>query len=108
MEAIRLIDAAQLKKDRGGFAPGDTVKVAVKAVEGGKERLQAFEGGVIRKRGGGAGASCRGRGGGGGRRGRGGGARGAVGGDPGPGGPHGGGGGQEAGGARRTGAALRP
>lgn len=57
MEAIRLIDAAQLKKDRGGFAPGDTVKVAVKVVEGEKERLQAFEGVVIRKRGGGASAS---------------------------------------------------
>ena len=57
MEAIRLIDAAQLKKDRGGFAPGDTVKVSVKVVEGEKERLQAFEGVVIRKRGGGASAS---------------------------------------------------
>ena len=57
MEAIRIVDAAEMKKDRGGFAPGDTVKVFVKVVEGEKERLQAFEGVVIRKRGGGAGAS---------------------------------------------------
>ena len=57
MEAIRIVDAGELKKDRGGFAPGDTVRVSVKVVEGEKERLQAFEGVVIRKRGGGAGAS---------------------------------------------------
>ena len=57
MEAIRLVDAGQLKKDRGGFAPGDTVRVQVKVVEGEKERLQAFEGVVIRKRGEGVGAS---------------------------------------------------
>jgi large subunit ribosomal protein L19 len=57
MEAIRIVDAAELKRDRGGFAPGDTVKVFVKVVEGEKERLQAFEGVVIRRRGGGAGAS---------------------------------------------------
>ena len=52
MEAIRIVDAGELKKDRGGFAPGDTVKVWVKVIEGEKERLQAFEGVVIRKRGG--------------------------------------------------------
>jgi len=57
MEAIKLVEAGQLKKDRGGFDPGDTVKVSVKVIEGEKERLQAFEGVVIRKRGGGAGAS---------------------------------------------------
>ncbi|HYB41527.1 MAG TPA: 50S ribosomal protein L19 [Candidatus Methylomirabilis sp.] len=57
MEAIRIVDAAELKKDRGGFEPGDTVKVSVKVIEGEKERLQAFEGVVIRRRGGGAGAS---------------------------------------------------
>jgi large subunit ribosomal protein L19 len=57
MEAIRIVDAGELKKDRGGFKPGDTVKVLVKVVEGEKERLQAFEGVVIRKRGGGAGES---------------------------------------------------
>src|SRR2546428_3280560 len=57
MQAIHIVDAGQLKKDRGGFAPGDTVKVLVKVIEGEKERLQAFEGVVIRRRGGGAGAS---------------------------------------------------
>ena len=57
MEAIRIVDAGELKKDRGGFVPGDTVRVMVKVIEGEKERLQAFEGVVIRKRGGGAGAS---------------------------------------------------
>jgi large subunit ribosomal protein L19 len=57
MEAIQIVDAAELKRDRGGFNPGDTVRVSVKVVEGEKERLQAFEGVVIRRRGGGAGAS---------------------------------------------------
>ena len=53
MEAIRIVDAAALKKDRTGFGPGDTVRVQVKVVEGEKERLQAFEGVVIRRKGGG-------------------------------------------------------
>ena len=57
MQAIRIVEAGQLKKDRGGFEPGDTIRVSVKVVEGEKERLQAFEGVVIRKRGGGTGAS---------------------------------------------------
>ena len=57
MEAIKIVEAGQLKKDRGGFGPGDTVRVSVKVIEGEKERLQAFEGVVIRKRGGGAGTS---------------------------------------------------
>src|SRR4029434_7720419 len=57
MDAIRLVEAGQLKKDRAGFGPGDTVRVQVKVVEGEKERLQAFEGVVIRKRGEGVGAS---------------------------------------------------
>ena len=51
MDAIRLVEAGQLKKDRNGFAPGDTVRVQVKVVEGEKERTQAFEGVVIRRRG---------------------------------------------------------
>ena len=57
MDAIRLVEAGQLKKDRNGFAPGDTVRVQVKVIEGEKERTQAFEGVVIRKRGEGARAS---------------------------------------------------
>ena len=57
MDAIRLVEAGQLKKDRDGFGPGDTVRVHVKVVEGEKERTQLFEGVVIRKRGDGARAS---------------------------------------------------
>jgi len=57
MDAIRVVEAGQLKKDREGFVPGDTVRVQVKVVEGEKERIQAFEGVVIRKRGEGARAS---------------------------------------------------
>jgi large subunit ribosomal protein L19 len=57
MDAIRLVEAAQLKKDRDGFAPGDTVRVHVRVVEGEKERTQIFEGIVIRKRGEGVKAS---------------------------------------------------
>jgi large subunit ribosomal protein L19 len=51
MDVIRLVEAAHLRKDRDGFVPGDTVRVHVKVVEGEKERIQAFEGVVIRKRG---------------------------------------------------------
>src|ERR1700738_3046702 len=51
MEAIRIVEAGDLKKDRGGFKPGDTVKVMVKVVEGEKGRLQGFGGGVVRRRG---------------------------------------------------------
>ena len=57
MQAIRIVEAGQLKKDRGGLVPGDTVRVSVKVVEGEKERIQVFEGVLIRKRGDGASAS---------------------------------------------------
>jgi len=57
MEAIRIVEAGELKKDRNTFVPGDTIRVSVKVIEGEKERLQAFEGVVIRKRGDGVGAS---------------------------------------------------
>ena len=57
MDAIRLVEAGHLKKDRQGFSPGDTVRVHVRVVEGEKERIQLFEGVVIRKRGEGGRAS---------------------------------------------------
>jgi len=57
MDAIRVVEAGQLRKDRNTFGPGDTVRVQVKVIEGEKERTQAFEGVVIRKRGEGARAS---------------------------------------------------
>jgi len=52
-----LVEAAQLRKDRNGFVPGDTVRVHVRVIEGEKERTQVFEGIVIRKRGEGVKAS---------------------------------------------------
>ena len=33
MQAIHIVEAGQLKKDRGGFEPGDTIRVSVKVVE---------------------------------------------------------------------------
>jgi large subunit ribosomal protein L19 len=44
---IQQLEAEQLKQDLPAFAPGDTVRVQVKVVEGARERLQAFEGVVI-------------------------------------------------------------
>jgi large subunit ribosomal protein L19 len=57
MDAIRIVEAGQLKKDRQGFDPGDQVRVHVKVIEGEKERTQIFDGTVIRRRGEGARAS---------------------------------------------------
>lgn len=49
MNALELVQQDQ-KKDVPAFRPGDTVRVHYKVVEGTKERLQAFEGVVIRRR----------------------------------------------------------
>ena len=55
MDAIRLVEAGQMKKDRQGFTPGDTVRVHVRIKDSEtKERLQAFEGVVIARKHGGA------------------------------------------------------
>src|SRR5438270_8261261 len=43
------IERAQLKETVPGFGPGDTLKVYARVVEGGKERIQIFEGVVIAK-----------------------------------------------------------
>jgi large subunit ribosomal protein L19 len=51
MSLIQAVEEKQLRKDRPAFRPGDTVRVQVKVVEGDKERLQAFEGICIRRRG---------------------------------------------------------
>lgn len=51
MDVIRRIEAPLLKAQLPEFSPGDTVKVHVKVHEGEKERVQAFEGIVIRRRG---------------------------------------------------------
>jgi len=50
---ITEITKAQLRTDLPTFRPGDTVKVHVKVVEGTRERIQLFEGVVIKRRGGG-------------------------------------------------------
>jgi len=50
-DIIRAIEEEQIKKDIPTFRPGDTVKVHVKVVEGTRERIQVFEGTVIRRRG---------------------------------------------------------
>lgn len=52
-DLIRAIEEEQMRKDIPDFGPGDTVRVHVKVVEGGRERIQVFEGTVLRRRGGG-------------------------------------------------------
>ena len=53
VDTIRAIENSFLRSDIPNFGPGDTVRAQVKVVEGNRERLQAFEGVVIRRRGGG-------------------------------------------------------
>jgi large subunit ribosomal protein L19 len=52
-DIIRSIEKEQLRTDIPDFKVGDTVRVYVKVIEGTRERLQAFEGTVIRRKGGG-------------------------------------------------------
>lgn len=52
-EIIREIEAAQLKENVPQFSVGDTVKVYGKIKEGNRERIQVFEGTVLKKQGGG-------------------------------------------------------
>ena len=52
-EIIRAIEAEQLRNDLPNFNVGDTVKVYVKITEGSRERIQMFEGTVIKKQNGG-------------------------------------------------------
>ena len=53
-EIIKNIEAAQLKADAPEFRVGDTVKVYGKIKEGNRERIQVFEGTVLKRQGGGA------------------------------------------------------
>jgi len=53
MERLRAVEREGLKTDIPAFDPGDTVRVMVRVREGEKERLQAFEGVCIARRGGG-------------------------------------------------------
>ncbi len=57
MNSMETIEKEQMRMDLPDFAVGDTVKVHFKIVEGEKERIQIFEGVVIRKRKGGVGAT---------------------------------------------------
>jgi large subunit ribosomal protein L19 len=50
-DIIRSIEEEQLNKDLPRFGPGDTLKVHVKVVEGTRERIQIFEGTVLKIRG---------------------------------------------------------
>jgi large subunit ribosomal protein L19 len=51
MHRTDLVDRAGLRDDIPDFSPGDTLKVHVRVVEGNRERVQVFQGVVIRRQG---------------------------------------------------------
>ena len=51
MKSTDLVDNQYIRTDLPHFGPGDEVKVHVKVVEGNKERVQIFQGNVIRRQG---------------------------------------------------------
>lgn len=51
MNPTDVIDREHLRSDIPDFAPGDTLKVHVRVVEGSRERVQVFQGAVIRRQG---------------------------------------------------------
>jgi len=51
MSIIDVIEREQMRDDIPQFRPGDTVRVHVKVIEGGRERIQVFEGVVIARKG---------------------------------------------------------
>ena len=53
MDILQEISKSQLRSDLPAFDPGDTLRVSVRVREGEKERLQAFEGVCIARKGGG-------------------------------------------------------
>jgi len=52
-DLLREVELEQLRQDMPQFSPGDTVRVLYRVIEGDKERIQAFEGVCIGRRGGG-------------------------------------------------------
>jgi large subunit ribosomal protein L19 len=54
MNPTDIIDADSLRDDIPAFSPGDTLKLQVRVVEGTRERMQPFQGVVIRRQGTGA------------------------------------------------------
>ncbi|MDH3190687.1 MAG: 50S ribosomal protein L19 [Acidimicrobiia bacterium] len=57
MNDLQIVESAHVRDDIPEFRPGDTVKVDVRVVEGGRERIQVFEGVVIARNGAGLRAS---------------------------------------------------
>jgi large subunit ribosomal protein L19 len=53
MDILQEVSREQLRSDLPAFDPGDTLRVSVRVREGDKERLQAFEGVCIARKGGG-------------------------------------------------------
>ena len=53
MNTLQTLDADSLRSDIPDFRAGDTLKVHVRVVEGSRERVQVFQGAVIRRQGGG-------------------------------------------------------
>src|SRR6201995_2938195 len=51
MNPTDLVDRQRLRDDVPDFAPGDALKVHVRVVEGNRERVQVFQGAVIRRQG---------------------------------------------------------
>ena len=50
MNVIEELEKEQLRDDIPDFKPGDTVRLSVRVVEGGKERIQQYEGVVIKRK----------------------------------------------------------
>ena len=53
MNTLDALDAQSLRSDIPDFRPGDTLKVHVRVIEGSRERVQVFQGVVIRRQNGG-------------------------------------------------------
>ncbi len=53
-EILKSLEKDQARNEVPNFGPGDTVRVHVKIVEGKRERIQVFEGVVLKRQGGGA------------------------------------------------------
>ncbi|HYZ07858.1 MAG: 50S ribosomal protein L19 [Actinomycetota bacterium] len=53
MNTLDALDAQSLRSDIPDFRPGDTLKVHVRVIEGARQRVQVFQGAVIRRQGGG-------------------------------------------------------
>jgi large subunit ribosomal protein L19 len=54
MNSTDVVDRARLRDDVPDFTPGDSLRVHVRVVEGNRERVQVFEGVVIRRKGSGS------------------------------------------------------